>query len=421
MVCATVMLFVAAGIFLLTFPDASSLLIGNLAPVSEKIQLDPSADIDPQKPLAIPPHPIKAIYLTSWSAGSSNTVDRAISLIGATELNAVVIDIKDYTGMVSYRPDVAQVLEYGSFENRIKRINAMIKLFHDSGIYVIGRIAVFQDPQLVRARPEFALRSKKTGRPWGDAKGITWLDAAAPAVWDYNLEIAKDVLARGFDEVNFDYIRFPTDGDLGDVQYAFYNPATEQKHQVIQDFLKHARQELPSAKISIDIFGETTFIDQDSGIGQKFEDGFLYVDAVSPMIYPSHFGKGFIGFANPAAYPYEVVKYVTDKSFAKMKALTNAILKEPVNSTSTMPAAPPAIAELRPWLQDFDLGVDYDAVKVRAQITALNDSARAAAGCPSSIKNQQEKLQLAPCPQGEIGWMLWSAANSYTRAALAPQ
>ncbi len=418
----TAIVVIGTGIFLLTFPAASSTFLGSVAPVLEPVKIDINADIKPQQPLANPPHPIKALYLTSWSAGGPAAVARVINLIQTTELNAVVVDIKDYTGKISYKPDIAEIVQRGAYEPRIPKINTLIKQLHDAGAYVIARIAVFQDPELVKARPEFALKSKKTGEPWADKKGIHWLDAAAPAVWDYNIAIAKDALQRGFDEVNFDYIRFPTDGDLKDIQYAFYDPLKEQKHEVIRDFLKHVRSELPYAKISVDIFGETVVFGQDSGIGQKFEDSLLYVDAVAPMIYPSHFSTGFLGFKNPAENPKAVISYAMTRAFLLLKKFQleqlGTMTKKPAGNAlpeakAAELAQPPSFAELRPWLQDFNLGATYDAAKVRAQIDAVNAAARVAVGCKDAALE---------CPGAEIGWMLWNAGSGYnTKGALLPE
>lgn len=415
---ATFFVIAGIGVFALTYPDTVSELVGSLTPVTQPLEIDPHADLRPQQPLSDPPHPIKAIYLTAWAAGSATAVDRAIALIDSTELNAVVIDIKDYTGMVSYKPDLASVVEYGAYEKRIKRINALLKQFHDAGIYVIARIAVFQDPQLVKARPEFALQSIEKKQPWADHKGLTWLDAAAPAVWDYNIDIAKDALQRGFDEVNFDYIRFPTDGKVSDISFPYFKPETQTKREVIRSFLKHVREELPFAKISVDIFGETTVMFQESGIGQHLEDPFLYVDAVAPMIYPSHFANGFLGYQNPAQYPGEIILYSMNSALARLKKFEQSLF---TSSSSTPVLAdgrvqevvPPALAQLRPWLQDFNLGATYDGPKVRAQIDAVQKAAYRAAGCDPATTD---------CSAHEIGWMLWSAGNGYnTKAALLNQ
>jgi hypothetical protein len=407
------------GIFLLSFPSARSVFVETIKHVAIPVVVDPNADIAEQKPLANPPHPIKAIYLTAWSAGNFDTVTRALNLIRDTELNAVVIDVKDYTGVVSYKPKSAvQVIEYGAFEERIKKINSVIKRFHDEGVYVIGRVAVFEDQALVAARPEFALKSKKSnGGIWGDRKGIKWLDTSVPAVWDYNIEIAKDAFARGFDEVNLDYIRFPTDGDTADIIYPHFDEKLQTRRQVLQQFFKHVRDEIPYGKLSADIFGETTMHAGTLVIGQHLEDPFLYFDAVAPMIYPSHFGPGSFGYAKPAEMPYEIIRASMDNAFLRITDLRKNLLL--ATSTAKM-----VIGELRPWLQDFDLGADYDAVKVRAQIRAVEDSARLAAGCaPKGPANDLPTLSSTvddKCMNAEIGWMLWSPGNSYTRGALRP-
>lgn len=408
---SAVVFFTGLGIFLLAFPDSRSVLIEGIKGVADPLSLDPNADIGMQQPLATPPHPIKAIYLTAWSAGNADVVGRAISLIEETELNAVVIDIKDYTGVVSYKPKLApQVLEYGAFEERIKKINSLIKRFHDEDIYVIGRIAVFEDQALVAARPEFALRSKKTGEIWGDRKGIKWLDTSVPAVWDYNIALAQDAFARGFDEVNLDYIRFPTDGDTSDIVYPHFNEAVQTRRQVLQQFFKHVRDEIPHGVLSADIFGETTMHAGTLAIGQHLEDPFLYFDAVAPMIYPSHFGPGSFGYDKPAEKPYEIIRQSMDNALARLKAFRIQSLA--ATSTAHLP-----VGELRPWLQDFDLGADYDAAKVRAQIRAVEDAARVSLGCAPQGPSHDAPA-VAACPGAEIGWMLWSPSNSYTRGGL---
>jgi hypothetical protein len=401
-----VVIIAGVGIFLLSFPSARSVFVNTIKHVTVPVVVDPNADIEMQKPLASPPHPIKAIYLTAWSAGSADTVTRALNLIKDTELNAVVIDVKDYTGVVSYKPKTAaQVIEYGAFEERIKKINSVIKRFHDDGVYVIGRIAVFEDQALVAARPEFALKSRKTGGVWGDRKGIKWMDTSVPAVWDYNIEIAKDAFARGFDEVNLDYIRFPTDGDIDDIVYPHFDEKLQTRRQVLQQFFKHVRDEIPYGKLSADIFGETTMHAGTLAIGQHLEDPFLYFDAVAPMIYPSHFGPGSFGYAKPAEKPYEIIRQSMDNALVRVKDFKKTLLL--ATSTAQLP-----VGELRPWLQDFNLGATYDAAKVRAQIKAVEDSARLSLGC------KIDQPTVDPCAGAEIGWMLWNPSNVYTRGAL---
>ncbi len=383
--------------------------------------VDPNADLPPQKPLANPPSPIKAIYATNWSAGSEKKVAYFLDLLETTELNAIVLDIKDYTGVVGYESEVPAVKKYGAFEKRIPKINKLIKRFHDAGVYVIGRIAVFQDDALVKARPDLAIKNKKTGAVWDDKKNVHWLDTAATPVWDYAVDIAREALGRGFDEINFDYIRFATDGSVEDISYPYYNE-TIPKRQVLRQFFDHVRSQLPYARISADIFGEAVVNSNQTGIGQTLEDTLEPFDYVAPMIYPSHFNPHFLGLANSAANPYAVIRYSMDMAFTRFAKYQKQLLEK---QTASSTAAMPSLTEFRPWLQDFNLGATYDAEKVRAQITAVDDSARAAAGCPGvkvTDNNHQVAVESAgprqPCEYQPIGWMLWNASNVYTKGAL---
>lgn len=379
---------------------------------------------DESKQLKNPPKVIKAIYSTSWSGGNTKRIEYFLDLINSTELNALVVDIKDYSGVISYKPDVEEVIKYNAFENRISDIDEFIKTMHENGIYLIARISVFQDDKLAIARPDLALKSKASGNIWGDRKNVHWMDSASKEVWDYNIAIAKDILDRGFDEVNFDYIRFATDGNIDDIAYPFYNEITPM-HEIIKEFLAYVREKLPEAKISADLFGLVTVNKDDLGIGQIMEDAFPVMDAIAPMTYPSHYAKGFIGIADPAAHPYEVMKYSMDSALKRLDAQfqPKIIQKKVTNASGTIEYVPtegPAPAEsfavrptLRPWIQDFDLGADYTAEMVRAQIRAIEDSARKYSGCASLDISEE-------CSKYVSGWMLWAPSNWYTEGALKP-
>lgn len=352
---------------------------------------NPHNDIESQKPLPSPPKIIKAIYATGWSAGSEKMLNYLIKLIKETELNAMVIDIKDYSGELSYLTEIEEAEKYGkNRELKILRPNTMIKKLHDEGIYVIARQTVFQDPVLAKARLDLALTSSTTGKQWLDNKKVMWVDPAGKEIWDYNIAITKDALARGFDEVNIDYIRFPTDGNTDDIKYPFWDGKTL-KRFVIRDFFKYFRQSLPDFKISADLFGLTTVNYGDGGIGQNIDDAYHYFDAVAPMVYPSHYNRGFNGFQNPAVHPHEVV--YTSILEANKRLQQYKIKAEISTSTEKYLVKNP---ELRPWLQDFDLGTDYTAEMVRAQINAVYSAATGTS----------------------MGWMLWDPSNNYTRGAL---
>lgn len=322
-----------------------------------------TADIEPQKPLANPPETIKAVYATSWSAGSAKKINYLINLIKETDLNAIVIDIKAFDGVIAYE--------------RIPKINSLIKRLHDENIYVIARITVFQDPILAQNRPELAVKSKNGGL-WLDRNKLAWIDPAAQEAWDYNIAIAKEAARRGFDEINFDYIRFPSDGEIEDMVFPFYNATTTLKRTVIQNFFRYLRAQLADVRISADVFGQTTVNYDDMGIGQVIEDAYENFDYVAPMIYPSHYISGFIGYPNPAEHPYEIVKYSMDSAIGR--------LKDP----ST---------KLRPWLQAFDLGAIYTPEMVQRQIKAVYEAATAT---PAVIN----------------GYMLWNPSNVYSEESI---
>lgn len=399
-----------------------------ILPLANLAHLDGTRDIEPQRPLAQPPIVIKAAYATSWAAGSARKSKYLAELLKNTELNAVVIDIKDFTGVVSYETGVPDVKKYGAEERRIPRVNALIKALHDAGIYVIGRVAVFEDQKLPVARPELALRSAATGKQWKDYKGLMWIDAAAVDAWDYNIAIAKDALARGFDEINFDYIRFASDGDLKDIRYPVWDMKSPRK-EVMKKFFAYLREQLPDAKLSADLFGMTTTNKDDLNIGQYLEYALPYFDAIAPMVYPSHYGSGFIGIKNPAAAPYEVVRYSLDEAIKRMKAYELSRSEaERKNQLAQVAGAvtlvpPPMRARLRPWLQDFNLGAVYDAEKIQAQIRATADAGM------ECVKQADAATETLPLCDGRIhneaidgrfvgGWMLWNPASTYTEEAL---
>mgnify|MGYP003394178672 CR=1 FL=1 len=322
------------------------------------------------------PEPLKAIYMSSWVAGTSRIREPLVQLIEDTELNAIVIDIKDYTGRISFNPEDPTLMAIGSGENRISDVKEFIQSLHEKNIYVIGRIAVFQDPYFVKLHPEASVKkeSDKT-TAWKDYKGISWMDAGSKEVWEYTVEIGNEAYRVGFDELNFDYIRFPSDGNMRDIYYPHSDG--KNKSEVLEEFFSYLHDAFGPKKIPIsaDLFGMTTTNTDDLNIGQVLEKALPYFDFIAPMVYPSHYPPGFMGFKNPAAKPYEVVFHSMEKAAER---------------ASTTPL------KLRPWLQDFDLGATYTADMVRAQMKATYDA-------------------------GLTSWMLWDASNRYTKDALLPE
>ena len=366
-----------------------------------------------QQPLADPPAIVKGIYLTAWTAGSPGRMQQIINLIKGTEVNTVVIDLKDYSGYVSYAMDVPAVKASGAEDQiRITHPNELIKKLHDNGIYVIGRITNFQDPILAKAHPEWALHNAKTGGVWVDNNGLAWMDPAAKPVWNYLASIAKDAFGRGFDEVQFDYIRFASDGALGNISYPYWDEKTP-RSAIIENYFQFLRQQFPNNKISADLFGLSTVNNDDLGIGQVIQDAYENFDYVSPMVYPSHYATGFLGYKYPAAYPYQVVNYSMTHAVDKLVAMGDP----PVNTSSTAKTASGKFdlgyvpsAKLRPWLQDFDLGVPgapgtaYTPAMVQAQKQAVYNA-----------------LDTTSTSQYYGGWILWNAANTYKASDFNPQ
>jgi len=355
-------------------------------------QIIPSVPLPPPPPkkLANPPEIIKAVYVTGWSAGSKSYLKYLTNLFKTTEINAVVVDIKDYSGLVSYASDAKEVKKYNLYNNAIPDINALVRFFHDQNVYVIGRIAVFEDPGYSKARPDLAVydKTKTTDKTkpvlWLDNHKLSWLDPASEEVWNYNVSLAKDVLAHGFDEINFDYIRFPSDGKTINMGFPVWDQKTERR-VVLKNFFTYLRQALPDDKLSADLFGQATVNSDDLGIGQVLEDSLEFFDYVCPMVYPSHYATNFIGFENPADYPYEVVSYSMAKALKKEIAYKNLLENPTIN-----------LAKLRPWLQDFNMGAIYTAEMVKLQITASEDG----------LKNEYN------------GYMLWSPTNIYKIGAV---
>ncbi len=312
----------------------------------------------------------RALYITSWTAGISH-FQTLIDMAARSCLNAVVIDVKDSTGRIGYDSKVPLAVRTGACEKRIRDLDAVLKYCRDRKIHTIARIAVFQDPNLAKARHDLAIGTKGGGA-WKDRKGLAWVDPASHEVWDYTIAIAREAAARGFDEVQFDYVRFPTDGKLKSLSYPVYKGDVP-KHEVIRSFFQYVDQQMKSVDVltSADIFGLTTMVDDDMNIGQRIQDVADYVDYVCPMIYPSHYPRGHLGLKNPADHPYLVIY---DASLRGMKRLEGKR------------------AKLRPWLQDFKLGAAYDKKMVIEQIQAARDA-------------------------GVSGFSMWNARNVYTDAA----
>lgn len=327
--------------------------------------------------IALPAFVPKALYLTSYGVASQHLRDNALRLARTTEINALVIDIKGDRGIVAYPSSEPLALAIHAEQPRlIPSLRALVDSLHAQGLYVIARIVVFKDNVLAQARPDLAVKTAG-GTVWHDNEHLAWTDPFAQAVWDYNVGLAVEAARAGFDEIQFDYLRFPDAGGL-----VFSNPSTERTRvAAIAGFLALARRRLLPYNVFIaaDVFGYVCWNTDDTHIGQTLDAILPQVDYLSPMLYPSTFQFGIPGCRNPVANPYEIV----------YRSLLRAQGRVPL---------PPI--RYRPWLQAFkDYAFDrrpFGAEQIRAQITAAEKS-------------------------GADGWMLWNPRNVYTAAGLLPK
>jgi len=344
------------------------------------------------------PEAVKAIYMTSCVAGTISFRNDLVKVADSTEINSIIIDIKDYTGKLSYIPEEENLKPYVSDKCRAPDMKEFVKILHNKGIYVIGRVTVFQDPFYVSKHPENAVIRAIDGGIWKDRKGISYIDPSSIDAWNHILSIATSTYNIGFDEINFDYIRFPSDGDMSDIKFPY--SGNMKKSDVIENFFSYVHKQLSGTgiKTSADLFGMVTVNYDDLNIGQVLEKALPYFDYIAPMVYPSHFPPTFNGWQNPNTVPYELIKYTMDKAVERTVATSTKIMtlgSEIVASSTPIRYAKESYDKnkIRPWLQDFDYGGNYDIAEVKAQIKATY-----AAGLNS--------------------FMLWAPSNRYTLGAL---
>lgn len=334
---------------------------------------------------------VKGVYVTGTSAGNKKYMEKLVNLINTTELNAVVIDVKE-DGRVNYPSEIKTVKDIGAHQ-RLYDVDEVLKLLHDNGIYVIGRIVCFRDNYLAQKRADLAIK-RKDGSIWRENGSIAWTNPYNREVWKYNIDIAKEAVEKGFDEIQFDYVRFPTVSD----KEVNYGEKTPPKADAVSDFLKEAAVEINrlGVPVSADIFAIVCETPGDwEGIGQVLERVGMDIDCISPMIYPSHYANashGMMGngvgqsingvlFKAPDLKPYEVVYNVLLKT------------KERISKVDGYRA------KVRPYLQDFTASYlpkgyyqTYGPKQVRQQIKAVYEA-------------------------GYEEWILWDAANTYAESA----
>jgi len=329
-------------------------------------------------PLIPTPNPVRGLYVNRWAA-IGDRMWQLIDVAKRTEVNALVIDVKDDRGLVLYHSQVPLAKEIGADTTRpmsYRRLRAVLDTIRAHNIYPIARIVVAKDPLLAEAKPEWSIKRKRDSMPWLDKNQRPWLDPTHPEIWKYAGDLAAEAVNLGFSEVQFDYVRFPDEDRL--IREAFF-PLMQGRvrAQVIHDQLNYLRTLIKPLRVpmTIDVFGLSATDTTDMGIGQKWEQFVDQVDVVLPMDYPSHFAPGTFGLGNPNAHPYSTLDHALRDAKHRSAAIPNA-------------------ARIVPWYQDFTLGPPrYGAPQVLAQMRAGHDN-------------------------GIDSWMLWNPGSRYSIDAL---
>ncbi len=338
------------------------------APSTTAAQTQPASPPKPQKQFVT----ARGIYLTGWSSGRKQWMQETIiPMLKRTGLNAVVIDVKDSDGAITFAMDnkwakqieakrgqIKEINHYG-FAQRCADIDWVMKLLKENDIYPIARIAVFADDILPRVRPDLAVQ-RPSGGIWENRKKEAWLNPYSQEGWDYQVAVAAEAAKKGFKEIQWDYVRFPTDGQLDSIR--FPGKTDESQADTIARFLAYTRKNLEpyGVVISADIFGLTGLVKGGMGIGQVIHRIAENVDYICPMVYPSHYHKGEYGIPNPDSEPYKIILVSLRDARARLRD-TNC--------------------KIRPWLQNFSLpdrgrygGSRYDSPQIMAQIRAVRDN-----------------------------------------------
>lgn len=320
---------------------------------------------------------VKGVYATAYSAGGER-LQSLLKLIDSTELNAIVVDIKDDSGYITYPTENPELVKLGSPKPFIKNITKLMDTLKEHKIYPIARVVVFKDTVLAKKNPELSFR-QANGSVWKNKKGDSFVNPYMKQVWDYNIEIAKEAAKLGFKEIQFDYVRFP-EGFENKADKLKFTKSEKSRVEVVSDFVQYAKQQLAplGIRISVDIFGYAASVPAAEGIGQDFVKISSNVDIICPMVYPSHYTAGWFGAKDPDKAPYQTIKGSMVDTHKKLDPLGE---QKPI---------------IRPWIQDFTaswLGkghyVKYGKHEVEEQIRALKDT-------------------------GIDEFLLWNAGNRYT-------
>lgn len=328
---------------------------------------------------------VRGLYFTEYTLSRGEEYFQ--SLIEKTNnsiINAWVINVKNDNANVVYESQVPMVQEVGAELRIIRDMDHVMNELRKNDIYPIARIVAFKDRIAATERPDLALRDKQ-GNVWRDNKGDAWLNPYKQESWDYLVDIAKEAALHGYKDIQFDYVRFPTDGSTSEIDYEGKDEEMTQS-EAIAAFLEYAREELRpyGVFVTADIFGWALVETGGASVGHHLETIVPSTDVILPMVYPSHYGAGIFDIAKPDLHPYEMVYYSMEKAQERIAAMDYD----------------GQVARLRPWLQDFTaryLGagnwMPYGAEEVLLQIEASYDA-------------------------GVEEWVLWNSGNNYTWEAL---
>lgn len=361
-----------------TNPEATATTPGG---ASSTAAPEPSPSATPDAALHTDPQPdapkVKGIYVTAYSAGGQR-METLLALLDKTELNSMVIDIKDDAGYITYKTDNTELQQMGHPQPFIGDINKLMTRLKEHDVYPIARIVVFKDSVLAKKNKELSFVNTD-GSVWANKGGDSFVNPYNEAVWKYNVDIAKEAAKLGFKEIQFDYVRFP-EGFEKRAETLKYTKSDRPRVEIIADFVKYAKAELAplGVRVSVDIFGYAASVPAAEGIGQDFVKISKNVDVISPMVYPSHYSTGWFDVKDPDKDPYATIKGSMVDTHKKL---------DPLGSYKPV---------IRPWIQDFTaswLGsghyVKYGKKQVEDQIRALKD------------ENVDE-------------FLLWNANNRYT-------
>lgn len=366
------------------------------------------------------PEKLRTVYFSSYGASRQDRLDQLFYLVENTEVNSVVIDVKETNGEVYFKiPTDGFGKIKPEFDKILRNPKDLIKKLHEKGIYVIGRVVLFKDRNLVKRRPDLAVKKSDKVTVWEDYRGKTWVDSGSREVWEYNLEISKQAYLIGFDEINLDYVRFPSDGPISDIFFPFSqeeinNDVKWGKARIMENFYefftKSLKKEFPEIQISASIFGQAAISHNDVSIGQVLASTLLYFDTVSPMAYPSHFNKDFGNFPDgPDNHPFEVIDKTLISANKKIDNMNEKIVLAQKNNEKV---------EIRDGFysnlsKEEVLNLEkIDYKKVRLWLQAFTCT-----WCNNSISYNKEEIwkqEDAIYKNSGDSWMLWNASSRYS-------